>query len=640
MSGAQQWSIALTTALPADTLFLNSLVAEEHLSQPFVIHLTMTASGPVTASSLLGQEATVTLTDGAGHTRHLSGLMTRFTQNGLICTAELRPWLWMLSLTRDSRIFQSKTVPDILATLFSAAGYTAYQNSLKGSYATLDYCVQFQESGLDFASRLMEEAGICYFFTHSSAGHMLVLADDPACFTPLTNAASIPFLPLTGGADWLADLRVSTLSSDSRVAAQAYQADDYNFTTPATELKQSAGSGMLKVYEYPGRYGSVAAGETVATHRMEALQADAVQILGTSSARAMTAGGNFTLTGHPAGALNTTYTIRSVRHEAALREYANSFVAFPATVVFRPPRVTPCPRIAGSQTAIVTGPSGKEIYTDQYGRVKVQFNWDQIGTNDENSSCWIRVAQSWAGVSWGSFVLPRIGQEVVVTFLNGDPDTPLITGCVYNGTNTVPYPLPDEQTKTTFKSNSSSGGGGSNEFRFEDKKGSEEVFLQAQKDLTVTVLNSQTSTITQNRSVTVTKGDDSLTVSQGDRSLVVTKGCETHQVGGTRDVTTTGKETHTNKADFVQSVAGNHTLTVSGNIIIKASGDLTLEAGGGLTLKAGTALLASGGTTATVKAGTALSLQGGTSFELKGAATGAVDGGGMLTVKGGMVKLN
>lgn len=641
MSGSSpNWSLQLTTPLGTDALTLMRIEGDEHVSQPFLFHLTMTASSQISAASLLGKPACVTLIDGDGNDRYIHGLITRFVQSGEDCSAELRPWLWMLSLFADNRIFQSQTVPDIITAVFSGAGFTAVSNKLKASYTALDYCVQFQETSLEFVCRLMEETGIFYFFTHTSSAHTLVLADDASCFTDCQNATSIPFLPLGQGSDWLSDLRISDVAAEAQVTVAAYKSDDYNFTTPATELKVTAGSGTPSYYEYPGRYTTVSAGETVASTRIAAFEAQATQIVGQSPVRQLTAGGAFTLTGHSASALNIRYAIRSVHHMAARREYVNRFIAFPATVTFRPPRVTRLPRIPGSQTAIVTGPSGKEIYTDSYGRVKVQFNWDQLGTKDENSSCWIRVSQSWAGVSWGAFTLPRVGQEVVVTFINGDPDQPLITGCVYNGTNTVPYPLPDQQTKTTLKSNSSTGGGGYNEIRMEDNKGSEELFIQAQKDLNVTVLNNETVTITQDRSVTLSKGNDSLTVSAGNRTSAITKGNETHSVGGTRGITVTGDETHTNKAKFTQTVTGDYSLSVSGNLTIKASGSITLQSGSGLTVTAGTALTASSGTSAGVSAGTALTLKGSTTAEITAGASGTINGGGSLALKGGVVQVN
>jgi type VI secretion system secreted protein VgrG len=545
--------------------------------------------------------------------------------------AELRPWIWMLALTSDFRIFQNKTVPDILTAVFGDCGQTDYRNSLALSYSSIYYCIQFQKTAFDFVSRLMKEAGIAYYFDHSESAHTLVMIDDPSKYPACPHADSLPILPLPGDHDWLTDMRISSANLSQRVAAAKFQTNDYNFVTPSTELKATAGNGSWQVYEYPGRYTAKSDGDTVAKRRMEKIEALVKQLLGTSPVRHMTAGATFAVTRHPSDAFNGKYALYSVHHSARRREYGNTFSAFPADAPFRPLRRTTRPRVAGSQTAIVVGPSGKEIWTDQYGRVKVQFHWDQNGTKDENSSCWVRVAQNWAGTSWGAFALPRIGQEVVVSFLDGDPDRPLVTGCVYNGDNPVPYTLPDQQTKTTLKSNSSQGGGGFNEIRFEDDKDKEQIFVQAQKDMLVKILHDRTETVDHDDTVTV-KNDRKLTVSEGNATFAVSKGNETHSVEGTRSLTVTKAETHSNKADFSQDVAGNFTLTVNGDITIKASGAVTIQAGTSLTVKSGTGLSA--------QAGTSLSLSGGTTMELKGSASGTVDGGGMLNVKGGLVKLN
>jgi type VI secretion system secreted protein VgrG len=632
VSGAPDWSLQLTTPLGQDLLSLESLEGTEYLSEPFLFELSMlTGQDTVDASALVGKPAHVTLVNGDGNKRYIHGLVTRFGQNERRCTAELRPWLWMLSLTSDCRIFQNKTVPDILAGVFGDCGQTDYRNDLVLSYPTLDYCVQFQETSFQFASRLMEEAGIAYYFDHSESAHTLVMIDDPSKYPACPYADSLPFLPLPDDRDWLTDLRIGSADLSQRVASAAFQTDDYNFTTPSTELKATAGDGSRQIYEYPGRYTTKSDGDTVAKRRMEEIEALVKQLSGTSPVRHMCAGATFTMTKHPRDAFNGKYALYSVRHSARRREYGNTFAAFPADVAFRPPRRTARPRLVGAQTAIVVGPSGQEIWTDQYGRIKVQFHWDQNGSKDENSSCWIRVAQNWAGTGWGAFALPRIGQEVVVSFLDGDPDRPLVTGCVYNGDNPVPYALPDEQTKTTLKSNSSQGGGGFNEIRFEDKKDSEQLFIQAQKDLSVKVLHDRTETVDHDESVTV-KNDRTLTVSEGNATFAVSKGNETHSVEGTRSITVTKAETHSNKADFTQDVGGNFSVQVTGDITIKASGAVTIEAGTSLTIKAGMGL--------TAQAGTSLSLSGGTTMELKASATGTVDGGGLLNVKGGLVKLN
>src|ERR1700722_4954866 len=381
MSGTVEWSLVVKTPLDDNALTLTRLEGQEHVSAPFHLPLTMSAVAPVDASRLLGKPTCITLMDGAGNKRYLHGLVTRLVQSGGECVAELRPWLWMLTLFTDNRIFQAKSIPEIIAAVFDDAGFVDYRNDLRQTYAPRDYCVQFQESNFAFVSRLMEEAGICYFFEHSDSAHTLVLADDSASFLDCENAANLPYLQLAAGGDWLTDLRVEAVASEAEVTVQAFQVHDFNFTTPSTDLKVSTGSGKPKVYEYPGGYATKDDGETVAKRRIEQFEAVAAQINGTSPARALGAGGAFTLTGHPDATLNVRHVLRSVAHSASRREYTNNFVAFPAATIFRPPRLTPAPRIGGSQTAIVVGPAGKEIYTDQYGRVKVQFHWDQLGKN-------------------------------------------------------------------------------------------------------------------------------------------------------------------------------------------------------------------------------------------------------------------
>jgi type VI secretion system secreted protein VgrG len=318
----------------------------------------------------------------------------------------------------------------------------------------------------------------------------------------------------------------------------------------------------------------------------------------------------------------------------------------------------------GAQTATVVGKSGEEIWTDKYGRVKVQFHWDQQGKKDENSSCWVRVAHGWAGQGWGMIFLPRIGQEVIVSFLEGDPDCPIVTGSVYNADKTVPYALPGEQTKSTIKGSSSKGGVGNNEIRFEDKKDSEEVYVHAQKDMTIKVENDRKtdvshddiSTIKNDRTTTIQEGVEKLVVSKGDRVVQVDVGKETHDVKGERLITVTGNETHTNIADFTQKVTGNYELKVTGNLVIDVTGTISFKSAQSLTNEAGTELSNKAGTSLTNKAGTdlkndagmnltnkaAMNLTNDAGIQLnnKAAAAQTVDGGGMLTVKGGLVKIN
>ena len=622
-------SIQLTTPLGKDKLVATGLSGTEFLSAPF--HFTVLASATADGldpTKVSGKSVTLTLVDGDGKKRLINGLATRVVVADKTWSMELRPWLWMLNLTSDNRIFQTKSAVEIIKAVFDGAGYKDYKDSLTGSYAKRDYCVQYGETSYDFIHRLMEDEGIWYCFEHADGKHTLVLGDDSSAHKKCPEVSAAKFLKLPADKVWLENNRVESLSVHHAIATGKYQADDFNFETPSTELKaQAAGSGSkLQIYDYPGGYQTKDAGSGRASKRLQAFEAATKTMAATSDVRHFAAGFKFTLSKHPDASVNGDWVLASVHHEATPGGYGNSFTAIPADVVFRPLPTTPRPRIHGSQTAIVTGKSGEEVWTDKYGRIKVQFHWDQLGKKDENTTCWIRVAQSWAGKSWGAWTLPRVGQEVVVSFLDGDPDRPLVTGCVYNGENSLPYALPDNQTRTTLKSNTSKGGAGFNEIRLEDKKDSEEVFVHAAKDLNVEVEKG-------NRAATIKKGNDTLTISEGNRTTTITKGNETHDISkGTRAITVKDNETHTNSADFSHTVKGNHTLKVTGDLTIQATGKIVLKSDADVTIQSGTTL--------TAKAGTGATLQGGTTVEVKGSSSGTVDGGGSLTVKGGMVKIN
>ncbi|MEI8393950.1 MAG: type VI secretion system tip protein TssI/VgrG [Rhodospirillaceae bacterium] len=640
-------SLAVTTPLGKDVLILQELTGTEYISNLFQFTLVMrssTGAFDLDLSGLIDQSITVTLTGDQGAKRYINGICCRVVQTATAYVAELRPWLWKLGLASDHCIYQSQSAVEIIKKVFSTLGYTDIKDSTTATYAKRDYCVQYGETSLAFVLRLMEDEGLYYFFTHEDGKHTLVLADDVSACADIAGSATVPYLVLSPGKQWVVADHVGSCSLAQEVVSGSYQSDDYAFITPATELKATATGAVKghKVYEYPGNYQAKNAGDARAKLRVAELQARNKSLSGTGVVRAFAAGCKFTLSDNPRADLNASWTLHSVSHHATARIYDNRFTALPAETAFRPPRCTPVPRIVGSQIATVVGKSGEEIYTDQYGRIKVQFPWDQLGKNDENSSCWVRVAQGWAGKNWGTFFLPRIGMEVLVSFLDGNPDLPIVTGCVYNGTNPVPYTLSADQTKSTIKTNSSKDGKGYNEIRFEDKTDSEELYFQAQKDMKVLVNNSRTVTIDKaddtltlnegNRSATVTKGNDSLTITEGNLTISVAKGNETLSVKGKRDLTVEGAETHTCKAAFTHKISGNFTLKVDGNISIEAGGSISLKSGTGLTITAGTDMTAKGGTGATVQAGTTLSL--------KGSASATLDGGGMTTVKGGMINLN
>jgi type VI secretion system secreted protein VgrG len=595
--------VQITTPLGQDKFIVRSYSGQEAVCGLFRYQIELLSQdSAVDFSAILGKSVTLTIPCSSGSSRYINGVVGRFTQvrsdaEFTYYSVDLHPWLWMLTHSRNCAIYQNMSTPDIVKKVFSDLGFSDFTDSLTGQYTARDYCVQYRETAFDFVSRLMEQEGIFYFFTHDSSSHKLVLADDSSGWgTPAGSGAAVY------GPDeqaWTTDEKVTDCSLEQNVTAGKYQVDDYNFETPSTDLLASAaGSDTSRsVYDFPGLYTAQSDGETIAGRMLSALEVPAKMVRGASLCRSFQAGAKFTLSAHTRSDANGEYVVLSLEIEGTQESYSNTFVAIASATTYRPIPVTPTPRIVGTQSAIVTGKAGEEIYTDPYGRIKVQFYWDQKGNNDEKTTCWIRVAQGWAGKQYGAFFLPRVGQEVLVTFLEGNPDRPVVVGSLYNATQTVPYTLPDNQTRSTVKTNSSKGGNGYNEIRFEDKDGSEEIFVQAQKDMNVTILNNLATTV---------------------------KVDETRTVDGKRTLTVTGDETHTN--------SGNYTLKVTGNLTIDVSGSVTIKAGTSLSTKAGTSI--------TNNAGTDFTNEAGATMTNKAAASETVDGGGMLILKGGLIKLN
>ena len=645
--------LSVATPLGADKLLLRALHGSETISGLFHYTLEMVSEDKnLSFDTIVGKSATVSLAMDGG-TRYVNGGVGRFYQagtDGRFTTyyAELYPWLWLLTLTSDSRIFQAKSVPEIITAVFDELGFSDYKKALSKSYAARDYCVQYQETAFAFVSRLMEDEGISYFFEHSNGTHTLVLADDADAYTACPGLSGAIRYQSSLAGDTTADA-ITHCTFERQVTPTTYAVDDFNFETPSNDLLSSQGSGNLALYEYPAGFTAKGAGSGKAKLRLGSQQVPKTLLRGQSFTPSLTPGHTFSLVGYERAEANAAYVVWRVSYSATTDSYTNSFEAFPSSVPFYPTRETVRPVIPGTQTAIVVGPAGEEILTDSYGRVKVQFHWDRKGTMDEKSSCWIRVAQGWAGKSWGSLFLPRIGQEVVVSFLNGDPDRPLITGCVYNAEQTVPYTLPGAQTQSTIKSNTTKGGGGFNEIRFEDLKDAEELYIHAQKDLNVAVDKG-------NRTTTLVEGNDTLTVQKGNRTVDVQTGNEIHTVKGTRAVTITGDETHTNEANVTRQIKGDYTLKIEGNLTIDVTGSVTItaaenltakadknlenQAGENLTNKAGKNLENQAEQALTNKAGKSLTNEAEQALTNKGGKTHTVESGGVLTLKGSAIKLN
>jgi type VI secretion system secreted protein VgrG len=618
---------------PGFPLGFDTIDAVEELGRPFCYTINLssgTVKGDLTA--MIGSSATIAFKLPGSGKRYVNGIITRAVYVGLIDAnyryrLEMRPWIWLLSRVQTCCIFQQKTVWDIITGVFRAAGFTDFEDKRQNQAGDqmLDYCVQYDETTLDFVSRLMEKYGLYYYFTHTSSQHTLVMADDPASHTAL--ATALPY-HVKGSEMTSADDYVSGWSADLELQPGAVSFRDYNFTTPSADLTAKALQatsttyGKMEVYNYPGPYDTAAEGQKLATVRMQTFSANAQIVRGTTNARNLVLGSKFTLKGAEDTSQNREYLViaattqiiasrgTSVSAGSVLDSYSCKFAAIPGSTVFRTLQRTPWPVMRGPQTAKVVGAAGDEITTDQYGRIKVSFFWDRNSPQNENSSCWIRVAQAWAGVSWGSIFIPRIGQEVVVDFLDGNPDRPIITGSVYNATDTVPYALPDNKTRSTVKTNSSPGGGGFNEFRFEDKAGSEEVFFQAQKDYNKVVLNNETVKITQDTTTTVSQGNRSITVSQGNNSITVSQGNNSITVSAGNDSLTVSQ--------------GNHSITVS-------AGSSTISAGQSITLQVGANSIVVNTEGVTIN---------GTQIGLTASAQLSANGGGQMTLQAGMISIN
>ncbi len=684
-----------------EKLFISEIVGEEQLSELFQYRLEIQSSNnKIDFEKIIGNNMAVSIAQANGKIKYINGVVTRFQQgnnDGNYSTyfAEIRPWLWQLSLTTDSRIFQNQTALEIIKAVFKDFGFKDFSDKTKVKPATREYCVQYQETALDFVTRLMEDEGIWYFFEHTEKKHTLVMAD---------SKDTHPDCPGFTGARYVEDETVSkdenlveSVTLEEQLVPNKYAAEDYHFETPETDLLTSVDaekSGKLRIYDYPGDFSKTKDGEKIIDRRIEAHEVTSKVLHGKSYCRAFTSGYKFKLSGHDRKDINGEYVLRSMFIHANQKRYTNSFGAFPAAVPFRPLRLVKRPKIYGTQTAIVVGKKGEEIFPDEYGRIKVQFYWDEEGKKDEKSSCWIRVAQMWAGKGWGAMFIPRMGSEVVVSFLEGNPDHPLIIGQVYNATQTVPYKLPGEKTKSTILTWSSKDGKAGNEIRFEDKADKEELYLHAQKDHYIKVENDrklevigkEDTTIKLDRTTKIEEGNEALTVVQGDRTIEVSEGDETYTVAtGTRELTVADDETHTNEANFDHEVDKNYTLKVSGNLEIDVTGNITITSGKKITTKAKTEILNDAGSKFTNKAktellnkaGTKLSNVAGTDLlnkagmkltnkaamdlvnkagmnlankaglefkaegtmvKVKGSAMAEVDGGGMLTLKGGITK--
>ena len=585
----QQSRIAkLTTPLGADKLVLTRFDGDETLSGHFRFNVEALSTDPdVNFDQAIGRNCTISLETYAGKKRYFDGILTDAQWLGMADTyysyrLELRPWFWLLTKATNCKIFQNMKAPDIIKEVFQERGFSGFSDRLSGTYDTIEYCVQYRETDFDFVSRLMEKYGIYYYFEHSDGNHTLVLADSHSSHKAVPGLASVKFLP-RGSSNQRKEQHITEISKERRFRTGKIALKDYNYLKPKSDMKANSAGGAgythsdMEVYDYPGAYDDSGKGNKLAKFQIEAEQALDKRRHASGEAPSLFAGGLISLEKHPAASENCEFLIVKAHHSFAAetyrsggagggsseRAYMGHYEFQVGATPYREPAKTPRPIVYGPQTAMVVGPAGEEIYTDEHGRIKVQFHWDRKGKNNEKSSLWIRIGQVWSGKNWGGIYIPRIGMEVIVEFLEGDPDSPLVTGTVYNGDYKTPYELPGKKNIAGVKSQSTKGGstGDYNEYIFDDTKGKELIRVHGQKDQEGKIENDDTWEIGNDQKITV-KHDQTLEV-KNNQTVKIGADQKT-TVGNTQDI----------------NVKTSYVLEAGTTIKIKAGLSIKLEASG------------------------------------------------------------
>lgn len=638
--------VRLATPLGDDVLLVRRLTGREPLGRLFQYELELLSERDnLDHRQIIGKNVTLAVDKGDKDPRFFNGFVSRFSQvtfegRLLEYRATVVPWLWFLTRTSDCRVFQKMTIPEILKQVFQDHGFTDLSDRLHGTYQPWEYCVQYRESAFDFVSRLLEQEGIYYYFKHQNGRHTLVLCDTMGSHLEFPGYEELHYHPRHDGATVIESLWSWVVEHE--VQPGGYRVRDFDFANPrraadaATFQDRGDVGGQLEQYDYLGEMDAECQGERYSKLRLEEWQTGSETYQGEGDARGICTGVRFKLRGHPRTDLPPEYLVTAAdyRIESASFEtgaaagagfvYEAKLRAIPVTQEYRSPRTTRKPVIPGPQTAVVVGPAGEEIHTDKYGRVKVHFHWDRHGKADENASCWVRVAQVWAGKQWGALYTPRVGQEVVVEFLEGDPDRPLITGRVYNGTALPPYELPTHKTLSTLKSNSSKGGQGFNELRFDDQKGEEQFFLHAEKDLDVRVKHDRKEWV-GNEAHQIVKKDQFESVEGGRHTTI--KGDCLSQIDGDRGETV--------KGDHLVQVDGGEHLTVKGDQCAKVAGSANFKTDQHLNVEAGMKVSLKSGQDVHGKAGMNFAFEAGMVVHLKGAVSVVIEGGTQVSLKAG-----
>ena len=666
--------------------------AHERISEPYAVNVALASTYQIQYDDVIQKEALLTIS-GDETDRYFHGIVRKFEHTGkndrkYLYHTEIVPFLQLLSLEQDCRIFQNKIVQNIIADIFQESGIPSdrYEFRLKNKDHLRKFCVQYRETDLDFVCRLLQEEGIFYFFEHSKEKHMMVFGDDIINYKPIEGNQEVAFKPSSGLSPEKES--ISHIDFSRRLRPGTYTHTNYNFKKTSQDLEtkikgKEENLQKFEIYDYPGQYGNEDRGKKLAKIRVEKGKALAEQANGCSDCPRMIPGFTFKLDGHDVKTFNREYLLVGVSHSGqqpqALEEqagpgngsnYSNNFLSIPSSVTYRPLQTIEKPYVRGMQSATVVGPKGEEIYTDDWGRVKVQFHWDRLGKDDDKSSCWLRTAQAWGGGGWGQQFIPRVGDEVLVDFMEGDPDWPIVVGCVYNEANQPLYDTEKNKTQSGIKTRSYPNGDGFNELRFEDKLGEEHIYLQGEKDWnilikndkgqnighdeTLSVANNRTKTVGVNQSETIGANKDiqvganhtetigsSMSLSVGGTKTETVTLASAETVGGAKAITVGGVLAFTVAGAMntavglaqAEEVGLAKTVVVGANMTTKVMGKLSYDVGDQVEITNGSSRL-------TMKSDGKIEISG-TDVTMK-TASGLiqVDAGGIITIKGTMVKIN
>jgi len=668
--------LKLDTPLGADVLLIRSFSCSERISGLYTVHVAVAVTPEnvraVKGSDLIGKEALISLSQLDDETRFFHGIIRRLVFTGkdndfFHFNLEIVPWLWLLTQATDCRIYQEKKVPEIVEQILKDRGCPAFEFNLSKPHTSWDYCVQYRETFYQFIARLLEQEGMFFYFKHAEEKCTLVIADNPAVHECCPGNSQYRFEEAGAGEGAHEDM-VHHWEVNEQLRPGKFTMRDHHFQIPSHELLVSEPSVIevgdnhqLEIYDYPGEYSHLFVqpdkrlgevqeeGNLAVRRRMLAEEAAYRVVSAASTAKSAISGFTFDLTNHFQRDYNKEYVITSVQHTATQspdyvnnspveHPYKNTFHCILSETPFLPGRATPKPTVLGPQTAVVVGPKGEEIYTDKYGRVKVRFFWDRYAKGDETSSCWIRVSSPWGGKSWGGVAVPRIGQEVIVDFLEGDPDQPIITGRVYNAEQMPPYDLPKQAMVSGMKTNSTPGGGGYNEIALDDTKKKEMFRMHAQYDMSTTVEHDDTQTIHNNRTITVDGThtetivkDTKITVSEGNLVHTVAKGSADYTVK--KDITETYLANQkTNVTNVITITAGDEIKIITGESSIHMKKDGTINI-------SGVDITITGGKTTKIGVGNQNMTCNLQKVEVSGAAINS-SAVGMHEITGALVKIN